>query len=102
MRTLNLHSLALGHLSCKSYHNEESTGKISIVGGDSLETLEGRNVLIVEVRLLLTPHGTAAMHLAPLTLLYATSQDMIDTGKTMVKLVDTLLEYKPADLKVAR
>ena len=27
---------------------------------------------------------------------------MIDTGKTMVKLVQTLREYKPADLKVAR
>ena len=34
---------------CKSYHNEESTGKIEIVGGDSLEELAGRNVLIVEV-----------------------------------------------------
>jgi hypoxanthine-guanine phosphoribosyltransferase len=42
------------------------------------------------------------MLLASLTLLYVTLQDMIDTGKTMVKLVDTLREYKPADLKVAR
>lgn len=38
------------HVSCraKSYHNDQSTGNIEIIAGESLSELKGRNVLIVE------------------------------------------------------
>eukprot|EP01147_Barroeca_monosierra_P004114 gene4114-49_t len=67
--------LRVDFIRCKSYENDESSGKVQIIGGDSLSSLENQNVLIVE--------------------------DMIDTGKTMVNLVDTLLEHKPKSLRVA-
>ena len=54
----------------------ESTGEVKILGMDNLEkSLKGRNVLIVE--------------------------DMIDTGRTMQKLLKTMQKYEPKTLKVA-
>ena len=48
---------------------------MQILGADKLSTLEGQNVLIVE--------------------------DMIDTGRTMVKLLNTLKEHGPKTIRVA-
>eukprot|EP00051_Salpingoeca_urceolata_P025497 m.459237 g.459237 ORF g.459237 m.459237 type:complete len:243 (-) comp20339_c5_seq3:78-806(-) len=67
--------LSMDFIRCKSYENQESTGEVRIIGGDNLNELEGRNILIVE--------------------------DMIDTGTTMVKLLKTLEKYKTKTLKVA-
>ena len=54
----------------------DSTGSVRVIGGDDLETLKGKNILIVE--------------------------DMIDTGRTMVKLLGLLEQYAPASVRVAR
>lgn len=67
--------LRVDFIRCKSYENEESSGKVQILGADKLSTLEGQNVLIVE--------------------------DMIDTGRTMVKLLNTLKEHGPKTIRVA-
>ena len=48
----------------KSYENDQSTGEIKIIGLDNLENIAGKNVLIVE--------------------------DIIDTGRTMKKLLNTI------------
>jgi len=66
--------LGLDFLRVKSYTNE-SSGDVSISGNDDLNQLKGKNVLIVE--------------------------DIIDTGKTMKKLLTTLTKYEPKSLKVA-
>ncbi|UXI18462.1 NAD kinase domain-containing protein 1 [Sarcoptes scabiei] len=58
----------------KSYENESSSNDIKIIGIESLEALRGRNVLIVE--------------------------DIIDTGRTMVKLLDLLKQYGPKNVRV--
>ena len=52
-----------------------STGEIQIMGMDDLNVLKGKNVLIVE--------------------------DIIDTGRTMKKLLATLNKYEPKLVKVA-
>eukprot|EP00056_Hartaetosiga_gracilis_P005487 m.85109 g.85109 ORF g.85109 m.85109 type:complete len:234 (+) comp12183_c1_seq11:47-748(+) len=62
-------------IRCRSYENEESTGRVKIEGCSSLSSLKGKNLLIVE--------------------------DMIDTGGTMVKLISTLKELEPATIRVA-
>jgi len=59
----------------KSYENDESTGDVKIVGGDKLLRLKGQHVLVVE--------------------------DIVDTGKTMVKLLEILKQVEPASVKVA-
>lgn len=59
----------------KSYVDDKSSGEIRVIGGDSLENLRGKNVLIVE--------------------------DIIDTGGTMLKLLDLLKKFEPANVKVA-
>lgn len=58
----------------KSYENEESTSNVKVIGIESLESLQGKNVLIVE--------------------------DIIDTGRTMVKLLELLKQYKPKSVRV--
>lgn len=50
-------------------------GEIEVIGGDGMGSVKGRNVLVVE--------------------------DIIDTGRTMVKLLDLLAEYQPKQVKVA-
>eukprot|EP00088_Acartia_fossae_P045126 TRINITY_DN4831_c1_g1_i2.p1 TRINITY_DN4831_c1_g1~~TRINITY_DN4831_c1_g1_i2.p1 ORF type:complete len:224 (+),score=47.33 TRINITY_DN4831_c1_g1_i2:31-702(+) len=59
----------------KSYENDQSSGEIKIIGLDNLDSLQGKNVLIVE--------------------------DIIDTGRTMKKLLNTLKKYEPKSVKVA-
>jgi len=66
--------LGLDFLRLKSYTNE-SSGEVQIIGGDDLSKLEGKNILIAE--------------------------DMIDTGKSMQKLLTTLAKYNPKSVKVA-
>ncbi|XP_057293107.1 hypoxanthine-guanine phosphoribosyltransferase-like isoform X2 [Hydractinia symbiolongicarpus] len=66
--------LGLDFLRVKSYINEKS-GEVKILGSDDLSQLKGKNVLIVE--------------------------DIIDTGKTMEKLLATLGKFEPKSLKVA-
>ncbi|XP_066966458.1 hypoxanthine-guanine phosphoribosyltransferase-like [Macrobrachium rosenbergii] len=59
----------------KSYENESSTGDIQVIGGDNLKGLKGQNVLVVE--------------------------DIIDTGRTMEKLLSILKENEPKTIRVA-
>ena len=67
--------LEIDFIRLKSYENESSSGTVRIIGGDDLSRLNGKNILIVE--------------------------DMIDTGRTMVKLLDTLKAFSPAVVRVA-
>ncbi|GFS12319.1 hypoxanthine-guanine phosphoribosyltransferase, partial [Elysia marginata] len=67
--------MAVDFIRLKSYMNETSTGKIEVIGGDNLETLKGKNVLIVE--------------------------DIIDTGKTMQQLLELMSAVNPKSVKVA-
>jgi len=68
--------LSIHFIKVKSYHNTESTGEIKIsMTEDELSELTGKNLLIVE--------------------------DIIDTGKTMMKLLDFLKTYQPKTVRVA-
>lgn len=67
--------LGIDFVRVKSYKNDQSTGEVKIIGGDSLEELKDKNVLIVE--------------------------DIVDTGRTMENLLKTLSQYKPKSVKVA-
>lgn len=67
--------LAVDFIRLKSYVDDHSSGEIEVIGGDNLENLTGKNVLVVE--------------------------DIIDTGKTMLKLLDLLKSVKPKCIKVA-
>eukprot|EP01137_Pigoraptor_chileana_P000798 Opistho-2@37527 len=66
--------LSIDFIRVKSYHNEHSTGEVTISGGD-LESFRGKNVLLVE--------------------------DIIDTGLTMTSLLKKLADYGAAKLRVA-
>ncbi|RUP42900.1 phosphoribosyltransferase-like protein [Jimgerdemannia flammicorona] len=67
--------LSLEFIRVKSYHNDES-GEVKVsLTEEECKEFEGKNILIVE--------------------------DIIDTGKTMVKLLEKLRQYKPHTLKVA-
>lgn len=59
----------------QSYVDDHSSGQVKVIGGDSLEKLRGKNVLVVE--------------------------DIIDTGGTITKLLKLLEQYEPANVKVA-
>ncbi|XP_048755423.1 hypoxanthine-guanine phosphoribosyltransferase-like isoform X2 [Ostrea edulis] len=67
--------LAVDFIRLKSYVDDKSSGQIEVIGGDNLKNLQGKNVLIVE--------------------------DIIDTGKTMQKLLGILESVKPKCIKVA-
>ena len=67
--------MSLDFIRLRSYENENSTGHIQIVGGDTLSNLQGKNVLIVE--------------------------DIIDTGRTMQKLLSLLENHHPKSIRVA-
>nr|XP_045604367.1 hypoxanthine-guanine phosphoribosyltransferase-like [Procambarus clarkii] len=67
--------LYVDFIRLKSYENADSTGEIRVVGGDNMVNLCGRNVLVVE--------------------------DIIDTGRTMKKLLAILEQHKPKSVKVA-
>ncbi|KAM9163620.1 phosphoribosyltransferase domain-containing protein 1 isoform 1-T1 [Pangshura tecta] len=59
----------------KSYHNDQSTQDMQIIGGEDLSKLTGKSVLIVE--------------------------DIIGTGRTMKALLNNIEKYKPKMIKVA-
>jgi len=67
--------VSVDFIRVKSYENDKSAGEVNIIGLDKLDSLAGKNVLIVE--------------------------DIIDTGKTMTKLLRTLARYSPKSIKVA-
>ncbi|KAK8734665.1 hypothetical protein OTU49_005923 [Cherax quadricarinatus] len=67
--------LYVDFIRLKSYENTDSTGDIRVVGGDNMVSLSGRNVLVVE--------------------------DIIDTGKTMEKLLAILKNHQPKSVRVA-
>jgi len=67
--------LSLEFIRVKSYKNEAS-GEVKVsLTEEEYKELEGKNLLIVE--------------------------DIIDTGKTMVKLLETLAQYNPLSVRVA-
>ncbi|XP_046846988.1 hypoxanthine-guanine phosphoribosyltransferase-like [Xenia sp. Carnegie-2017] len=65
---------SIDFIRLKSYENDVSTSDVKVIGGDDLSSVTGKNVLIVE--------------------------DIIDTGKTMQKMLNIIAEYKPAQVKV--
>lgn len=67
--------MSVDFIRLKSYQNDESTGSIEVIGGDNLDSLKGKNVLVVE--------------------------DIIDTGKTMQQLLNILAAVHPKSVKVA-
>ena len=65
----------LEFIRIKSYVNDSSTGEVNIIGMDNIaEAINGKNLLIVE--------------------------DIIDTGKTMKKLLKTLERHNPKSVTV--
>lgn len=67
--------LAVDFIRLKSYVDDRSSGQIEVIGGDNLENLKGKNVLVCE--------------------------DIIDTGNTMTKLLTLLKAVEPKTVKVA-
>lgn len=67
--------LAIDFIRLQSYKNDKSQGEIQVIGGDRLENLKGKCVLVVE--------------------------DIIDTGRTMIKLKELLAKHEPKCVKVA-
>jgi len=67
--------VSVDFIRLKSYENDKSSGEINIIGLDRMDSLTGKNVLIVE--------------------------DIIDTGRTMTKLLNTISKYSPKSVKVA-
>ncbi|KAK6166020.1 hypothetical protein SNE40_022810 [Patella caerulea] len=66
--------LAVDFIRVKSY-TDTTSGELQVTGIDNLDHLKGKNVLIVE--------------------------DIIDTGKTMKRLLDVLQKHNPKSIKVA-
>lgn len=62
------------YIRLKSYNNTESKGEVEITGFPNISHIQGKNILIVE--------------------------DMIDTGKTMEKLLSALKVYSPKNVRV--
>ena len=67
--------MSIDFIRLKSYADDQSTGTVKVIGGDNLSSLTGKNVLVVE--------------------------DIVDTGKTMQKLLSILRDYNPHSVKVA-
>ncbi|KAI9502248.1 hypothetical protein GGI26_002787 [Coemansia sp. RSA 1358] len=68
--------MTLDFIRAKSYDNDRSTGNVQIsMSEEELQELKGKNLLLVE--------------------------DIIDTGKTMKKLLELLANYEPKSVKVA-
>ncbi|XP_071961727.1 hypoxanthine-guanine phosphoribosyltransferase-like [Antedon mediterranea] len=66
--------MSVDFIRLKSYENDKSSGDIRVIGIDSLSTLAGKNVLIVE--------------------------DIVDTGRTMKKLLKVVNENSPKSVQV--
>ena len=68
-----LSKVSVDFIRLKSYENDQSTGEINIIGLDKLDNITGKNVLIVE--------------------------DIIDTGRTMKKLLNTITKLVLSHLR---
>ena len=68
--------IQIDFIRLKSYEDTHSKGEVKVMGIENLESLRGKNVLIVE--------------------------DIIDTGRTMGKLLSLIENYQPKKVKVAR
>ncbi|KAI8802092.1 phosphoribosyltransferase-like protein [Cladochytrium replicatum] len=67
--------LSFEFIKVKSYENENSTGTVTIsLSEEDLKTFKGKDLLIIE--------------------------DIIDTGTTMVNLIQRLKQYEPASIRV--
>ncbi|KAJ3413731.1 hypoxanthine phosphoribosyltransferase 1 [Chytridiales sp. JEL 0842] len=67
--------LSFEFIKVKSYHNDESTGNVKIsLSDEELASFKGKDLLIVE--------------------------DIVDSGKTMVSLIELLKQYQPASIRV--
>ncbi len=66
--------MMLDFIRLKSYKDMMSQDEVQIIGCNDMSLIKGKNVLIVE--------------------------DMIDTGKTMKKLLNTLRKFEPKNVKV--
>ncbi|XP_023244233.1 hypoxanthine-guanine phosphoribosyltransferase-like isoform X1 [Centruroides sculpturatus] len=66
--------ISVDFIRLKSYQNDSSTGEISVIGLESLESLRGKNILVVE--------------------------DIVDTGQTMKKVISLMNSFKPKTVKV--
>jgi len=62
------------YLKAKSYQNDKSTGEVKLTLTD-FSALKGKDILLVE--------------------------DIIDTGETMMRIIDELKKYSPKSVKVA-
>jgi hypoxanthine phosphoribosyltransferase len=67
--------LQVDFIRLKSYEDTHSTGDVRVVGIDNLQSLSGKNVLIVE--------------------------DIVDSGRTMKKLLSLIGQYSPKNVRVA-
>ncbi|XP_043562488.1 peroxisomal coenzyme A diphosphatase NUDT7-like isoform X1 [Chiloscyllium plagiosum] len=67
--------MTIDFIRLKSYCNDQTVKEVKVIGGDDLCMLAGKNVLIVE--------------------------DIVETGRTMRKLLGLLEKYKPQMVKVA-
>lgn len=67
--------MSIDFIRLKSYENDQSSGMVKVIGGDDLSNVTGKNILIVE--------------------------DIIDTGRTMQKLLSLIEPYKPNSVMVA-
>ncbi|KAI1280306.1 Hypoxanthine-guanine phosphoribosyltransferase [Halotydeus destructor] len=74
-RSVTPQQIRVEFIRVKSYEDDQSTGNVAITGLENLDSLRGTNVLIVE--------------------------DIVDTGKTMVKLLEAFENVQPKTLRVA-
>lgn len=66
--------MSIDFIRLKSYEDDTSTGVIKVIGGDDLSGIRGKNVLVVE--------------------------DIVDSGRTMEKLLKILHEFQPNTVRV--
>ncbi|XP_062923296.1 hypoxanthine-guanine phosphoribosyltransferase-like isoform X2 [Mobula hypostoma] len=67
--------MTIDFIRLKSYCNDQTAEEVKVIGGDDLSSLTGKNILIVE--------------------------DIVETGRTMKKLLKLLESHKPQMVKVA-
>jgi len=70
----NRQTIFVEYVRLKSYKNTESVGKVTLIGMPNLDDLKDKNVLIVE--------------------------DIIDTGNTIKKLLNSIKAFKPSKVVV--
>ncbi|XP_028665645.1 hypoxanthine phosphoribosyltransferase 1, like isoform X1 [Erpetoichthys calabaricus] len=82
--------LTVDFIRLKSYHSEESTNKVAVIGAEELCSLSKKNVLIVED---IVETGRTMMTLLPL--LEAHNPKMVKVVSLLVKRTPKSLGYKP-------